>query len=389
MTVVRRVVCFTGIIFCLLGMSACQPGSSKSPKRHASNALQDLLGSQVSTKGFARAIKPRSFHFPHDYGPHPGYRTEWWYYTGNLQTTQGRSFGFELTVFRFALSHHHSAGDSLWRSNQVYMADFAVSDLSQNHFFAFQHLSRGALGLAGAQGRPFKIWVDNWSVASRGKGFPWKLHARHGSIALSLLLTPRQAVVPNGNHGLSRKGPASGDASYYYSIPRLAAHGQLKLKGQVFRVSGNVWMDHEWSTSALGPNQVGWDWFGLQLNDGADLMFYRLRERNGHKDRFSAGTWVMPNGQVVHLTAGEVHATPVKYWTSGRGVRYPVIWRLSVPKLQLQLKVRARMNDQLLPLAVRYWEGAVLVTGKQGERPVQGKGYLELTGYGSHKEGRP
>lgn len=389
MILVRRFVFFIGTVFCLLVLSGCHSGSSNSSQSHTSKVLQDLLGSQVNSKGFTRAKVPRTFHFPQDYGPHLAYRTEWWYYTGNLRSDQGRPFGFELTVFRFALSPHHSTSDSLWRSNQVYMADFAVTDISDQHFFAYQHLSRGALGLAGARSRPFKIWVDNWSVASVRQGLPWRLHARHGSMVLNLLLSHRQEVILNGNHGLSQKGPSSGDASYYYSIPRLVAHGQLKLKGRIYRVSGNVWMDHEWSTSALGPDQAGWDWFGLRLNDGADLMFYRLRDQDGNQNRFSAGTWVDSSGKVVHLTANDVQTTPVRYWISRKGVRYPVVWRLSVPLLNLKLQVRARINDQLLSLAIPYWEGAVSVAGKQNGHPVQGNGYLELTGYSTHKVAKP
>lgn len=370
-------------ILCVLALTACQPQGTDAAKRSAATTIQTLLGAQADTTGFARALVPRPLKFPADQGPHPRFRTEWWYYTGHLRDAAGRTFGFELTVFRFALTPHRPAGDSPWRSNQVYMADLAVTDVTGHRFRAYQCFSRGALGLAGAQAKPFRIWLGNWSVASMGDGdFPWRLRAQRGDLGLNLTLSLGQGIILNGDRGLSRKGPAAGDASYYYSMPRLVADGELRLQGHTYRVAGDVWMDHEWSTSALGPDQVGWDWFGLRLDDGADLMFYRLRDRDGRADPFSAGTWVAPDGRVTHLKADAVKAVPTDWWTAPGGGRYPVAWRLSVPSLGLDLQVRARLDDQWLPLAVRYWEGLVSVEGTQSGHPVRGNGYLELTGYG-------
>ncbi|OBS09773.1 lipocalin-like domain-containing protein [Acidihalobacter prosperus] len=378
----KRVAAYAGLICGALTLLACRLPADHA-QQPASTSLQALLGSRAAVPGFARALAPRPLRFPADHGPHPRFRTEWWYYTGNLRDAAGRPFGFELTVFRFALTPQRPAGDSPWRANQVYMADFAVSDIEGHRFHAYQRLSRGALGLAGAQAVPFRVWVDDWSVASQGQGFPWRLRAHRGDVGLSLSLKSSSSpgVVLNGDAGLSRKGPAPGDASFYYSMPRLSASGELRLGGHAYAVTGDVWMDHEWSTSALAPDQVGWDWFGLRLDDGSSLMFYRLRDRDGRKDRFSAGTWVAPDGRVVHLPADAVAATPTAWWRAPGGARYPVAWRLSVPSLDLALRVRARLDDQLLPFAVRYWEGAVAVAGTQSGRALRGDGYLELTGY--------
>lgn len=381
-------------------LSACgQPSAppSRSPD------LQALLGN-VNEKGFARAMQPRVFHFPADFGPHDRYRSEWWYYTGTLRDSSGRRFGFELTFFRFALAPHKPPGASPWISNQIYMADFAITDPKDRRFFAWQRFSRDALGLAGAQAQPFEVWVDDWSIRhvkerwrpeNSGKGvnapcaiegvcaaFPWVLRAQTQTAALRLELTPRQGIVLNGERGLSQKGPAAGDASYYYSMPRLNAHGELRIEGKRFKVSGEVWFDREWSTSALAANQVGWDWFALRLADGSDLMFYRLRDRNGRTDPHSAGTWVSPQGEVIHLRADEVKLKPLGFWSDSQGRRYPVRWLLRVPSLGLVLEIQPWMRDQALNLAIPYWEGAVSVTGKRGKRSERGSGYLELTGYG-------
>ena len=343
--------------------------------------LQQALGGS-DTAGFARALAPRSFVFPADYGPHPRFRTEWWYFTGNLSDAQGRPYGFELTFFRVALAPRKPAGASRWLTNQLYMAHFAVTDVPAGRFVAHQRFARGALGLAGAQASPFRVWVGDWSVQSvAGDGFPWRLQAADKTAGLTLSLLPRQGVILNGDHGLSRKGSAPGDASFYYSMPRLAATGKLRLDGRTIGVHGTVWLDREWSTSALASDQVGWDWFALRLKDGSDLMFYRLRDRGGRTDPHSAGTWVSPQGRVEHLGADAMKIDVLAHWDSPRGGRYPARWRLRVPSLGLDVEVQPLLADQELDLAVRYWEGAVRIQGTRAGKAVRGDGYVELTGY--------
>ena len=338
--------------------------------------------------GFARADHQRRFRFPHDYGPHPRFRSEWWYFTGNLHTPAGRRFGYELTVFRIALAPRAPLRKSDWGTNQVYMAHFAITDAQGRRFHYFQRFARGAIGLAGARAAPFRVWLGDWSVqAARGAAPPWRLNASTTKVQLQLQLTPEKPVVLQGDHGLSQKSAAPGNASYYYSVTRIASRGRLRLDGHDYAVQGLSWLDREWSTSALGPNQVGWDWFALQLDDGRDLMFYRLRDRNGRTDPHSTGVLVDRRGHSKPLRVGDVHLQVLDTWTSPRGGTYPSGWRLQVPAERLSLTIRPLLPDQELDVSVRYWEGAVQVRGKRDGHAIAGAGYVELTGYaGSQRQ---
>jgi predicted secreted hydrolase len=331
--------------------------------------------------GFARAVGPRRLAFPADHGPHPAFRTEWWYYTGNLTAPGGQHFGFQLTFFRKSLTPAPVAPGSAWRANQVYMAHFALTDVGGRRFQAFERLDRGAVGLAGATAEPFHVWVDDWSAAGPA-ALPVRLRAADGDVAVDLILRADKGVVLEGERGLSRKGPAPGNASYYYSLTRLATQGVVTLGGAAYRVDGSSWMDREWGTTALGPDEVGWDWFGLQLTDGRDLMFYRLRRRDGTAAAFSAGTLVGADGVTGRLARDDVAITALGTWRSPRtGVEYPSGWRLRIPRADLDLDLRPYLSDQELDLSVRYWEGAVEVSGRSAGRPLGGVGYVELTGY--------
>jgi predicted secreted hydrolase len=343
----------------------------------------------IPEAGFARALAPRAFHFPGDHGPHPQYQTEWWYFTGNLQSDQGRRFGYQLTFFRMALAPHAPARLSRWGTDQVYMAHFAVTDVEGRRFASAERFSRAALGLAGAGGDPLSVWLEDWS-ARESSPSPWgmKLSAVDGAVALDLDLASLKPVVLNGERGLSRKGSEPGNASYYYSIPRLATRGTLTVAGERFRVSGLSWLDREWSTSALSPDQSGWDWFALQLNDGRDLMFYRLRRKDGSVDPFSAGTLTEANGRARRLSAAELQLSATAWWTSpASGTRYPARWRLAVPGAGIDLEVVPRLANQELLGSFRYWEGAVAAQG-MGNSPGA-SGYLEMTGYGNKGAGSP
>lgn len=343
--------------------------------------LQGLLGGQA--EGYARAEAVRPFAFPADHGPHPDYRSEWWYLTGNLFTPEGRRFGFQFTVFRFALAPQPRGGQSAWATRQAYMAHFTLTDLASGRFHAFERFSRGGAGLAGAQADPFRVWLEDWALAGRGDPWPWQLRAAAEQVGLALRLAPAQPPVLQGQEGLSRKGPERGNASYYYSYPRLQATGEVRLVGERLPVKGSVWLDREWSTSALSPELAGWDWFALQFEDGGELMIYQLRGEQGGSSPFSAGTYVPPQGPPRRLTAREFELEALESWTSpNTGVSYPARWRLRIPDLAADLEVRAALADQELDLAVRYWEGAVDVSGKLQGRQAEGVGYMELTGYG-------
>ncbi|HET6367376.1 MAG TPA: carotenoid 1,2-hydratase, partial [Pseudomonadales bacterium] len=248
-------------------------------------------------EGFARAEVPRAFVFPRDHGPHPEFRAEWWYWTGNLRSAGGRHLGFQLTFFRRALTPDAPARGSDWGASQAYLAHLAVTDARGGRFYFGTRTSRGALGLAGAQAEPFRVFVEDWQARSDGTSiFPLHLRAEDEDVALDLHLESAKPPVLQGERGLSRKGPEPGNASYYYSLTRMPVRGTIRLRTERFEVEGLAWMDREWSTAALGKDLAGWDWFALQLEDGRELMYYRLRRRDGTADPFSAGVVVDARG---------------------------------------------------------------------------------------------
>lgn len=398
------------------------------------------LGSEGMPAGFKLADTPRKFEFPQDHGPHPAFRHEWWYVTGHLDADTGERFGFELTFFRFALAppsaeanaaHAGAAQSTLpkestsaeaasaaaavpggaaaatagtaapatsasepargipsaWRTRQIYMAHFAVTDLDRRTFHSWERYARDALGLAGAQAEPFRMWLGEWFLGTPpGDTGPegssdWQLRAADDGYALDLQLRPVTPPVLNGDAGLSRKSGAPGAASYYYSIPRLAAQGHLIRDGKPLEVSGLAWLDREWGSGALGRDQQGWDWFALQFNDGSTLMFYALRKRDGERDPHSAGTWLAPDGSVHPLASGDVQIEVKDTWQSPRGGRYPARWQMRVPSLNLDVDIQPRLADQELDTRPRYWEGAATISGTRNGNAVAGRAYVELVGY--------
>jgi predicted secreted hydrolase len=344
---------------------------------------------QPAAAGFAQALTPRAFAFPQDHGPHAGYRQEWWYFTGHLDGAGGERFGFELTFFRFALAPPAAAGTagSAWRSREIYMAHFAVSDSAGGHFAYAQKLSRAALTLAGAQPAPLAVWIDDWSLtqAPGGGQARWQLHAAQDGYDIDLTLAAQGPPVPNGDAGLSVKSDAPGNASYYYSLPRIGVQGTLTRAGTPVAVSGEAWFDHEWGSAPLDTRQAGWDWYALQLDDGSTLMFYALRQRSGQRDAHSAGTFVDAHGAVRALASSGVLVSPTGAWVSADGVRYPSGWRIQVPALELDLNAQPLLADQELRLRPRYWEGAVTVHGSRAGAPLGGRGYVELVGYAQER----
>lgn len=342
--------------------------------------LQAALGG-TSAEGFERATGERVFLFPQDHAAHPDYRNEWWYVTGNVDAKDGRRFGYQVTFFRIAVSPTAPVSDSIWATRQLWMAHIALTDVRQKQHYHDQRLSRGAAGLAGQAVKPFRVWLDDWQLIGGDDGqWPWQLSVGNDEFALDLSLAPIKPVVLQGDRGLSQKGEAVGNASWYYSFPRLLARGKVRVAGEELDVSGLSWLDREWSTSALDPNQSGWDWFSLQLDDGHDLMFYRLRRNDGSTDPNSAGKWIPAADEVQTLTHNDVTLTPENYWQSNTGRRYPVSWRMDIPKLNRQWRVEAVLNDQEMETAVIYWEGAVNVFDIDTGEPL-GRGYLEMAGY--------
>ena len=373
------------IVLAALLLAACAGlGSAPGDQPRAQLAAVEAV-SGTSAEGFARALAPRDFVFPRDHGPHPEYATEWWYYTGNLDTDDGRHFGFQLTFVRSALAPAAPARASDWGTTQLYMAHFALTDVAGERFYAFDRLSRGAAGLAGATGEPYRVWLENWSATGSGpQGMQMHLRAAQGDVAIDLALTTDRPVVLQGDRGLSQKGSVPGYASYYYSLTRMATQGNVSVAGRRYPVHGLSWMDHEFSTNALEPGAVGWDWFAIQLDDGRDLIYAHVRNAGG-RTLYASGTLVAADG-TTRLLAGDVAVEALGSWQSPRsGARYPSGWRLRVPSAGLDLRLTPYLVDQELPLAVIYWEGAVQVEGSADGQPVRGNAYVELTGYAERR----
>lgn len=368
--------------------------------------------SRAQLSSFAQALTPKPLMFPRDQGPHPGYRQEWWYLTGNLDSASSERFGFELTIFRFALapyapqptpthpgvSSQSEPQGSPWRTRQIYLGHFAVTDVARKRFRFSTKLARGALGLAGARSNPFQVWIGDWQIGqgtapgarstqSAAAGGEWRLQAAGQGYVISLTAQPLMSPVLNGERGLSRKSGEPGNATYYYSIPRVSVQGTIVRDGRPLRVHGLAWLDREWGSGSLGPREAGWDWFGLQLGDGSSLMFYSLRDRSGTEDPYSAGTWVDPDGRARPLSRADMRIEVLKHWTDALGTRYPSQWRLVSPALGLDINIHPVLADQELVASPRYWEGAVDVSGTRAGRPIAGRGYVELVGYGERTSG--
>ncbi len=369
-----------------LGALVLMSGAHAAPPADPEGAL-----GRPAAAGFAQALTPRVFSFPQDHGPHESFRQEWWYFTGHLEGAGGERFGFELTFFRFALAPpdaEAAAGASAWRTREICMAHFAVTDIEGQRFEYAQKLSRAALGLAGVEPSPLKVWIDDWTLEDHthpGAAPHWQLHAAQDGYELQLDLEPQGAPVPNGEGGLSVKSAEPGSASYYYSLPRIAVKGTLVRAGAPLAVTGLAWFDHEWGSAALATSQAGWDWFALQLTDGSALMFYALRDRAGQRDAHSAGTFIDATGATRSLGSADVKVAATGSWVSADGVRYPSGWRIRVPVLELDLTAQPLLKDQELRTSPRYWEGAVQVQGTRAGAAAGGRGYVELVGYGQER----
>jgi predicted secreted hydrolase len=360
------------------------PPSCHSPRGNAPTGPRLELGPGPGLEGFARATAPRPFALPVDHGPHFEYQTEWWYYTGNLSAADGRRFGFQLTFFRRGFSPGPPPDGPGLSANQVYFAHFAITDVAARRHVAAERFSRGAGGLAGATGESFAVWLENWRAESlnpAGSKVRLVAHDMETGLSLDLELAATKALVAHGDHGLSPKSDEPGNASYYVGYTRLTARGRLGVSGEA-DVAGEAWFDHEWSTSALGPGAVGWDWFSLQLEDGRELMLFRIRREDGSSDPVSGGTLVEGDGRARRLLRDDTSIDVLDHWTSPRtGARYPSRWAVHVPSQGLDLVVEPWLEDQEMRTSFVYWEGAVGVGGGVSGRPVLGRGYVELTGY--------
>lgn len=340
------------------------------------------------TSGFRRALEPPQWSFPRDHGAHPEYRTEWWYWTGNLRGEDGAEYGFQLVFFQQALASAMPQRTSPFASRQLVLAHAALTVVRDGTFHHAERLARAAAGLAGvagpAAGVPFHVHCEDWEARAETDAdlFPLRLRVVEPEFAFELVLDQPEPVVAQGDRGLSRKGGEPGNASIYYSIPRMRVQGTVRSGARSAAVRGSAWLDREWGTSSLAEGQVGWDWFSLQLEGGEELMWYQLRRADGSVDPWSKGSFVHADGRVEVLVPAQLQLVPGQRWLPRDGrVGYPVQWRVLVPHLGLDLEVGAKLPHQELRTVVRYWEGCVAVKGTHEGRVVGGEGYLEMTGY--------
>ncbi len=326
------------------------------------------------------------YEWPRDHASHPEFKTEWWYFTGSLHAADGRRFGYELTFFRQGLRPPGSLPTrSRFVTPDLKLAHFALTDVQANSFTFWQRLSRGAFAEAGygdGASEPRLAWNGDWTLALEKNG-AFSIQAREGRYAITLQLESAKPMVPHGENGVSRKAAEDGHASHYYSGTRLRSHGTVAINDQPFAVEGESWFDHEWATNQLAPGQSGWDWFSLQFADGTELMLYQLRRRDGSVDAASSGTWIETDGTSRHLRREDLKLTPIRWWQSAAtGGKYPVAWRVEIPTLSFVADVSPPVEAQeLTQPPVIYWEGLIDAKGTRAGQPIEGHGYLELTGY--------
>jgi len=343
-----------------------------------------LLWLPAAAAQYKTALPGYHYEFPRDHFNHPDFRTEWWYYTGNVTASDGHRFGFELAFFRQAVQRQPEQ-NSTWDVRDIYLAHLALSDLDGGEFFHAERMNRAGPGIAGIELSQQRIWNGNWQVLWNGSD--QQLHAAEDRFSLSLSLHPEKPPVIHGEHGLSQKADGPGHASHYISFTRLRTMGTIRLKGKAYQVSGNAWMDHEFFTQQLSAGQAGWDWLSIQLNDRTELMLFRLRRKDDSIDPYSAGTYVDARGKSFFLRAGDFSLTPPgTTWTSSAtSATYPVQWKILIPKLAISLEVSMPLKSQELSgqteFVPNYWEGSISLSGHKGPAELHGLGYLEMTGY--------
>jgi len=350
-----------------------------------------LDASGVDLDGYARAIEPYDWQFPEDFGAHPDFQTEWWYYTGNVATEDGRRFGFQFTIFRRAITPQlvETDSESEWRTNQIYLAHFTVSDIGGERFYHDERFSRSSADLAGATADPrYRVWVEDWEILAQNEDASLvTIQAESADFAIDLTLEQTKSPALQGNGGLSPKSDDEGNASYYYSLTRLLTEGTITIDGETFTVDGTTWKDHEFSTSALGTGAQGWDWFGQIFDDNTEMMIGQIRLQDGGIEPSFGGLYVYPDGSTEYLSSDQITITPTDSWVSPHtGAEYPSGWEITVETSQdtLMFNVTPLLRDQeLADTDPSYWEGAVRIEGD-----VSGYGYAELTGYTTSMENR-
>ena len=342
---------------------------------------------EKTTSGFnyRLAVPGRTLSFPADHYSHPDFKTEWWYYTGHLQAESGHRFGYQVTFFRFGVRDRQTnIKDKPPMFTDLYMAHFALSDISGRNFLFRERINRGIDDRAGAKTNAFIVWNEDWTV--EGDKNNHKISVNDRGTELRLELKSLKPPVLHGQNGYSRKGEGEGRASYYYSLTRMQTQGELIFGGKRETVRGLSWMDHEFGSNQLGENQLGWDWFSIQLENQSEIMLYLMRRKDGSIDPYSHGTVVHADGTTRHLDLKAYQVDILARWQSPKSAAdYPIKWKVLIPSEQIELEISPHFPEQELitnrSTRVTYWEGAVGVKGTVGNKSIAGSGYVEMTGY--------
>ena len=362
----------------------------------ATLAVFGACGPLLGQSGWREAAAGYQFAFPRDHASHPEFKLEWWYYTGNVQTSDGRRFGYQVTFFRVGVDPA-PANPSRWAVRDLFMTHLAVSDPAGRRYRFDERLSRGGPGLAGADTDRYQVWNEDWRAwafapprnsrtgASPAPPNTHFIRALSRNVGVDLVLDEGKPPAINGINGISQKGAMAGNASHYYSLTRMPTRGTLVIDDERFGVTGESWMDHEFGTSFLEQEQQGWDWLSMQLADGRELMLYQLRRGDGSRDPRSSGTLVDQYGHATHLAAADFSMMPAgPMFRAPSGAVYPVQWSIRIPSAGLTLDVTTPLDNQELSTegaGISYWEGLIDVTGTSAGGAITGRGYLEMTGY--------
>jgi len=332
------------------------------------------------------ALPGRKLSFPADHFSHPDFKTEWWYYTGHLETEGGKRYGYQVTFFRFGLRDRQEPQRKEYPVifTDLYMGHFALSDIAAKKFLFRERINRGYGDKAGAAADRYYVWNEDWKVEGDVKNH--RIQVSDRGAKLNLRLTSLKPPSLHGQNGLSQKAEGAGRASYYYSLTRMQAEGELSIDGKTEKVRGLTWMDHEFGSNQLTSEQVGWDWFSIQLENQTELMFYLMRRKDGTIDPHASGTLVRADGSTRHLNLDDYRVEVLERWKSAKsGANYPMKWKVAVPSEQIELEISPAFQDQELitnrSTRVTYWEGAVQVAGSVRNKPIKGAGYVEMTGY--------
>ncbi|HEY7220964.1 MAG TPA: lipocalin-like domain-containing protein [Candidatus Binatia bacterium] len=330
------------------------------------------------------ALPGRKLTFPADHYSHPDFKTEWWYYTGHLATESGKKYGYQVTFFRFGVRDRQKKAKEPPLFTELYMAHFALSDITTKKFRFRERINRGTNDRAGAATDRYLVWNEDWKVEGDERNHSIQVNDRGTGLRLSL--KSLKAPTLHGQNGLSQKGEGEGRASYYYSLTRMQTEGELTIDGKQQKVRGLSWMDHEFGSNQLGEDQVGWDWFSIQLDNNTELMLYLMRRKDGSVDPYSSGTLVNANGATKHLKLSDYRVEVLDRWKSpASGANYPMKWKVAIPEENIALEIDPEFQAQELITSrstrVTYWEGAVEIRGTVQGRSITGQGYVEMTGY--------